>query len=339
MTAVEEAAPHVGVTAAAAAVGLPRTAVYRHRRPPPAVVKAPRPPSPRRLSDKEIDQALGYLHEPRFIDLTPWSIHAVLLDEGVYVASVRTLYRILAAHEEVKARRDQLQHKSHAVPRLVATRPNQVWSWDITKLRGPNPGEFFYLYVVLDIYSRCVVGWLIADRENAELASTLVRETAVRQHVEPGTLTIHADRGAPMRSKTLGRSAAEFVISLSFSRPRVSNDNPYSESQFKTLKYRHDFPECLGCIEDAAAHLTRFFAWYNDEHRHSGIAFLTPSGVHQGRAQAMLAARQRALDLAYEAHPERFSRRRPVAPALPKAVWINQPTDALPVAQTATAAP
>ena len=337
--AVEEAAPRVGVRAAASAVGLSRAMIYRCRKPAPPALLRPRPPSPRRLSDAEIDRALGILHEPRFVDLTPWSIHAVLLDEGVYVASVRTFYRILEAHQEVKERRDQLRHQRHAVPRLVATRPNQVWSWDITKLRGPTPGEFFYLYVVLDIYSRYVVGWLIAPRESAELATKLIEETAVRQGVEPGTLTVHADRGAPMRSKLLGRSAAAFTISLSFSRPRVSNDNPYSESQFKTMKYRHDFPECFGCLQDAAAHMTRFFAWYNDEHRHSGIGFLTPADVHLGRSSAVLATRQRALDLAYAAHPERFNRRAPRAPTLPKAAWINQPSDALPVTPAALVAP
>jgi putative transposase len=266
------------------------------------------------------------------VDLSPWTLFALLLDLGRYVCSVSTFYRLLDTHGEVRERRDQLRHQRHAVPRLHATGPNQVWTWDITKLRGPRPGQFFYLYVVIDIYSRYIVGWMAAERENACLAAVLFQETAARHGIAPGAITLHADRGAPMRSRTLAETLLELGMARSFSRPRVSNDNPFSESHFKTVKYRPDFPDEFGSLAHVRTHFTRFFAWYNQEHRHSGIGFLTPADVHQGRAAEVIARRQRVLAEAYAALPGRFAGHSPRTLPLPGEVWINQPTPAVALA-------
>jgi putative transposase len=281
------------------------------------------------LSDAEQEYALAVLHEPRFVDLSPLEIYAILLDEGKYIASPRTLYRLLAANGEVGDRRDQLRHERYAVPRLCANAPNQVWSWDITKLKGPVPGALYFLYVVIDIFSRYVVGWMVAERESAKLAVVLFEEACTSQRVDAASVIVHADRGGPMKSRPLGEKLAELGHLRSFSRPRVSNDNPFSESNFKTLKYRPDFPDHFGSHQHARAHLGTFFGWYNNDHRHSGIALLTPHDVHYGREAEVLAARQRVLDEAFAAHPHRFSGRRPLASRLALEVWINKPNPAV----------
>jgi putative transposase len=288
-------------------------------------MRAPRPRPPRALSPGEETDILAALHLERFVDRAPASIVATLLDEGTFLCSVRTMYRLLARHGEVRERRDQLRHPAYAVPELLATGPNQVWTWDITKLRGPAKWTCFHLYVILDIFSRYVVGWMVAPHESAVLARKLIAESVARQGIRPGELTVHADRGSSMRSKPVALLLADLGVTKSHSRPHVSDDNPFSESHFKTLKYRPGFPDRFGSIEDARAFCVAFFAWYGTEHRHSGIALLTPEDVHYGRATERLAARGVVLDAAYAAHPERFVRRPPRPAAPPTAVWINPP--------------
>jgi putative transposase len=265
------------------------------------------------------------LHEPRFVDLAPAQVYATLLDERRYLCSERTMYRVLAASHEVRERRDQLRHPVYTAPELLATTPNAVWSWDITKLLGPAKWSYFYLYVIVDIFSRYVVGWLIADRESSALAHKLIAETCERQGIEPGHLTLHADRGSSMKSKPVAFLLADLGVTKTHSRPHVSDDNPFSEAQFKTLKYRPDFPERFGCVEDARSHSRDFFAWYNAEHHHSGIALHTPHDVHYGLAAQRTADRRRALLAAFQAHPERFPNGAPQPPRLDGAVWINKP--------------
>ena len=255
------------------------------------------------------EQVLDVLHEPRFVDLAPAEVYATLLDEKRYVCSERTMYRVLAANAEVRERRDQLRHANHPRPELLATRPNELWSWDITKLLGPQKWTYFYLYVILDVFSRYVVGWMVAHEESKALAKKLIDETCRRQRVEPGQLTLHADRGSSMTSKPVALLLADLGVTKTHSRPHVSNDNPFSESGFKTLKYRPDFPERFGCIEDSRAYCTRFFGWYNYDHRHGSLALCTPHDVHHGVAATTLARRAEVLDAAFAAHAERFVRR------------------------------
>ena len=235
------------------------------------------------------------------------------------------MYRVLAANREVRERRDQLRHPRYAAPELLATQPNEVWSWDITKLLGPAKWTYYYLYVILDVYSRKVVGWMVAERESAVLAKRLIGETCERQGILPGQLTVHADRGSSMKSKAVALLLADLGVTKTHSRPHVSNDNPYSEAQFKTLKYRPEFPDRFGCIEDARAYCVDFFRWYNTEHHHAGLALLTPDDVHHGLAGAKLAHRATVLEKAYAKHPERFTRGIPKPQSLPKEVWINKP--------------
>jgi putative transposase len=270
---------------------------------------------------------LDVLHSPRFVDKAPAAVYAALLDEGTYHCSIRTMYRILHDAREVRERRNQLRHPNYKKPELLATGPNQVWSWDITKLLGPAKWTYYYLYVILDIYSRYAVGWMLASRENAELAKRLIRDSIDRQNVNPGELIIHSDRGPSMKSHTVAQLLGSLGVTKSHSRPHVSNDNPFSESQFKTLKYRPEFPDRFGSQQDAHAFCKPFFHWYNHEHYHSGLGMLTPAAVHYGRAGEMLAARQRTLDVAFGTHPERFVRKRPEPMALPEAVWINPPKE------------
>jgi len=288
--------------------------------------RAPRPRPHLALDPRERQALLDELNSERFCDTAPAAVHATLLDEGRYLGSVRTMYRLLAATGSARERRRQLTHPAYVKPELLASAPNQVWSWDITKLKGPAKWTCFHLYVILDIFSRRVVGWLIAERESAELAEQLIAQTVARHHIAPGTLTLHADRGASMRSKPVASLLVDLDVTKSHSRPHVSDDNPYSESQFKTMKYRPDFPARFGSIADARAHCQRFFAWYNTEHRHSGIGYMTPDSVHYGYAEAARAIRQDALDTAFLANPKRFKGRRPMPPELPAAVWINPPT-------------
>jgi putative transposase len=332
MAGVQELTPAIGAGAACRALGLWRGAPARHqvalRRKAfvgPLARRAARPRPPLALDAPERQMLLQTLNSDRFADTAPAAVHATLLDEGRYLGSVRTMYRLLASHGGARERRNQLIHPAYTKPELLATAPNQVWSWDITKLKGPAKWTCFHLYVILDIFSRCVVGWMIAPRESAELARQLIAETVARHAITPGTLTLHADRGASMRSKSVAALLVDLDIAKSHSRPHVSDDNPYSESQFKTMKYRPDFPARFGCIEDARAHCQDFFPWYNGVHRHSGIGYMTPHSVHCGQAGAMLATRQAALDAAFLVHPNRFKNRNPQPHALPTAAWINPP--------------
>jgi putative transposase len=268
---------------------------------------------------------LSVLHSERFSDQAPAEIYATLLDEGTYLCSMRTMYRILEAHAEVRERRNQLRHPQYRKPELLATQPNQVWSWDITKLAGPVTWTYFHLYVIMDIFSRYVVGWMVAPRESASLAERLIRETCDKEAIARGHLTIHADRGSSMTSKPVAFLLSDLGVTKTHSRPHVSDDNPYSESQFKTLKYRPDFPERFGSIEDARVFCQTFFKWYNADHRHVGIGLLTPDVVHHGRSAHVIAERRKTLLAAYATHPERFVRQSPQPPTLPDAAWINPP--------------
>jgi putative transposase len=327
MDAVLALAPGGGLTAACDALGASRASVYRRRShlAQPPVEPVPRPSPPRALSVAERRTVLDLLREPRFADLAPAEIYATLLDEGIYHCSIRTLYRILADHDEVRERRDQLRHPVYAKPELLAEAPNQVWSWDITKLMGPAKWTYFYLYVILDIFSRRVVGWCVADVESATLFKVLFEDTLTKHAVPPGQLTLHADRGGPMKAKTTALMLADLGVTRSHSRPHTSNDNPFSEAHFKTLKYQPQFPKRFGCVEDAKDFCRDFFTWYNQDHHHAGLGLMTPDQVHYGQADDIHAARQRTLDRAFDAKPERFVKKPPVPPAKPTAVWINPP--------------
>jgi putative transposase len=324
MQATEELAPEVGVAPLCEAIGVSRASLYRRRRPRQL---SPRPTPARSLSAPERREVLQVLHSERFVDAPPAQVHATLLEEGSYLCSPRTMYRILANSGEVRERRDQLRHPHYARPELVATAPNQVWSWDITKLKGPVKLCYFYLYVILDIFSRYVVGWMIAEAENAGLAERLIEQSCIKQGIVPEQLTLHADRGSPMISKSLAQLMAELGIDKSHGRPHVSNDNPFSEAFFKTAKYRPAMPDRFGGLSHAREVFRAVFGWYNNEHHHSGIAYLTPSVVHHGGAAAILDRRHGARMAAYLAHPERFVNGPPQRESLPSAVWINAPED------------
>ncbi len=325
MDATKKLAADVGTAAACRAMGVSRATLYRRRQGTSAIPEAP-PRQPRALLDRERQAVLDVLHSTRFVDKAPATVYAALLDEGTYHCSIRTMYRILHDVKEVRQRRNQLRHPHYKKPELLATGPNQVWSWDITKLLGPAKWTYYYLYVILDIYSRYTVGWMLASCENAELAKRFIRETIEKEDVGADELTIHSDRGPAMKSHTVAQLMATLGVTKSHSRPHVSNDNPFSESQFKTLKYRPEFPVRFGSQEDARGFCQRFFHWYHHEHYHSGIGLLTPAMVHYGHAPKILAARQDVLLAAYAAHPERFVHQSPSPLALPEAVWINPPT-------------
>jgi putative transposase len=314
-------------------VGLARATLYRRRHPVRALAPRPRGSSSRALSPAERGAVLDVLHSERFVDQSPAEIQATLLEEQTYLCSTRTMYRLLAAADEVRERRDQVRHPAYAKPELVATTPHQIWSWDITKLKGPIPYLYYSLYVILDLFSRYVVGWMVAPHENARLAQRLIAATCRKQGIGPHQLTVHADRGAPMRSKLLVELYADLHIGVSHSRPRVSNDNPFSEAQFRTVKYRPEFPDRFGSLEHARAVCHTLFTWYNDAHHHSGLSYLTPADVHYGRAATILDVRHRTRLAAYAAHPERFVQGPPRLETLPHAVWINPP--AKPTAQDA----
>lgn len=333
MNAVTDLAPTVGIVAACDFLSVSRASFYRQRPilGPPAST-APEPTLPvertapaRSLSEGEREAVLQVLHEERFQDRSPAAVQATLLDEGQYLCSTRTLYRILEQAGESRERRDQLVHPAYQKPELLATAPNQLWSWDITKLRGPAKWTYFYLYVILDVFSRYVTGWMIAYREGADLAKEFIEEAIGKHPIPAGQLTIHADRGRVMKSKPVAFLMADLGVTKSHSRPYVSDDNPYSESQFRTMKYRPEFPDRFGCIQDSRAFCQKFFQWYNEEHRHSGIALLPPAVVHFGETQAVLSHRQTVLDAAYRAHPDRFVGRPPKPLPLPSEVWINKP--------------
>jgi putative transposase len=317
--------PPVPVSVACRALGVVRATLYRRRQPTSKPPRERRPAPPRTLDADERAAAVALLHSERFVDRAPEQIVATLLDEGRYLCSPRTLYRLLAARGELRERRRRRVHPAYQRPELVATAPNQVWSWDLTKLRGPEKWRYFHLYVLLDLFSRFVVGWLLARHESGELARRLLAESCARQGIVPGQLTIHADRGSAPASKTVAQLLADLGVERSHSRPHVSDDNPFSESQFATLKGHPEFPERFASFEHAHGFCRSFFPWYNTEHRHSGIAWLTPEAVHTGRAAAVLAQRARVLEVAYAAHPERFVRWPPRPHRLPEAVWINPP--------------
>jgi len=324
--AVSEIEPLVGTAPACRALGASRASLYRWRSPAPAREPRPRPVPARALSPHERQAVLEQLHGERFVDASPAQVYATLLDEGTYLASERTMYRLLAAeHGGVRERRDQLTHPPYARPELLASRPNEVWSWDVTKLLGPAKWTYFYLYVMLDIFSRYVVGWTVQHRETATLAERLIAETLAKQQIARDRLTIHADRGSAMRSKPVAFLLADLGVTKTHSRPYTSTDNPYSEAQFKTLKYRPGFPDRFHSILHARAFCREFFPWYNERHRHSGIGLMTPATVHHGHAKQLHAARRDVLAAAYAATPERFVRQPPRPPALPTGAWINKP--------------
>jgi putative transposase len=327
MSAVVVLAAQIGVALACAALGVARASFYRVRqrlRTAP-VKRMRRQTSSLALSGAEREAIHAVLYAPEHVDLSPRTIFARLLDAGRYLASVSSFYRILRAHGEARPRRNQLTHPSYAKPELLASAPRELWSWDITKLKGPGKWEHFHLYVILDVFSRYVVGWMLAARECAELAKELIAATCDKEAISQDQLTLHADRGSSMRSKSVALLLCDLGITKSHSRPHVSDDNPYSESQFKTLKYRPDFPARFDSIEHARAFCQRFFAWYNGEHRHSGIGYMTPASMHTGQASALYAARQAVLEQAFGKYPERFKHRLPHPPALPALAGINLP--------------
>jgi putative transposase len=328
--AITELAPRIGVRDACRAVGAAQAGYYRrHRqsaaphRPAPVGHRDRR--QPRALSPAERHAILQTLHSDRFVDLAPAQVWATLLDEGVYLGSISTFYRLLRAAGETRERRRQATHPAAVKPELVATAPNQCWSWDITKLRGPVKWTYYHLYVILDIFSRYVIGWMVASRESAELAEVLIRQTVAKQGIGADQLTIHADRGSSMTSKPVAFLLADLGVTQSHSRPHVSDDNPFSEAQFKTMKYRPDFPGQFASIQAARAHCQVFFGWYNNEHRHSGLGLHTPADVHYGIATAVRDKRASVLEDAYRAHPERFVQAPPEPPKLPTHSWINPP--------------
>ena len=331
MEAVEVLALEVGTHRACEVFGFPRASLYRRRaRSKMEVVEyRGKSPSPRALQPEEKQAVLDILHSEPFVDKAPHEVYATLLDEGKYHCSIRTMYRILEDQKEVKERRNQLRHPVYEKPELLATGPNQVWSWDITKLLGPSKWTYFYLYVIIDIFSRYVVGWMVATHESAQLAKRFIQETCSKQEILPGQLTIHADRGSSMKSKPVAFLLSDLGITKTHSRPYTSDDNPFSESQFKTLKYRPDFPERFGAIQDARSFCQDFFPWYNQEHRHTGISLLTPEMVHFGIAAEVLQCRERVLISAYHDHPERFVNKVPAPMPLPTAAWINPPKSAM----------
>jgi putative transposase len=323
MQSAEAFGKSIGVQAACAALIVPRSSFYRARtkRAERTISKI----SPRALSEAEKIKVRQELNSERFQDQSPREVYATLMDEGRYLCSWRSMYRILDENQEVRERRDQLRHPNYVKPELLATAPNQLWSWDITKLLGPTKWTYFYLYVILDVYSRYVVGWMIAERESATLAEELISQTCARQGIQRGQLTVHADRGSAMTSKPVALLLADLGVTKTHSRPHVSNDNPYSEAQFKTLKYRPDYPTRFGCLQAARAWAAEFFNWYNREHHHTGLALLTPADVHFRRAEEVLQKRQAVLQAAYEKNPERFVKGVPCPSQLSKAVWINPP--------------
>ena len=311
-----------------AATGVCRATVVRKRArlsAPPAIAR-PRSRPARALTEPQRREVLDLLHAPRFADQAPAEIYATLLDEGVYHCSIRTMYRVLDQNNEVRERRQQLRHPVYKKPELLAEKPNEVWSWDITKLMGPRKWSYFYLYVIIDIFSRRIVGWRVVDTESAALFKPLFEDALEKHNVPRGQLTLHADRGGPMKAKATAFLLADLGVTRSHNRPHTSNDNPFSESHFKTLKYQPRFPKRFGCIEDAQAFCRTFFNWYNKDHHHAGIGLMTPDQVHYGQIDAVHAARQVTLDQAFQQNPERFVKKPPVPPARPTAAWINPPT-------------
>ena len=333
IASVEQLAETVGLWRACQALDIPRSGLYRKRQVTEPTGTPEATVSPRALPPTEKAEVRQVLNSDRFQDQTPREVYATLLDEGKYLCSWRTMYRILDENQEVRERRNQLRHPNYLKPELLATQPNQLWSWDITKLLGPTKWTYYYLYNILDVFSRYSVGWLIAERESASLAEELIAATCVRQGIQPGQLTIHADRGSSMSSKSVALLMADLGVTKTHSRPQVSNDNPFSEAQFKTLKYRPDYPARFGCQVDARSWAGEFFRWYNYEHHHSALGLLTPADVHFGRTQAVLDQRQQVLQAAYLKNPERFVKGVSAPTQVPSAVWINPPKITIPTEQ------
>ena len=322
---VEELTPIIGTRPACRALGAAPATIYRRRRPPEPKPPKPRPAPPRALSELEREAVLEQLRSQRFVDCAPAQVYATLLDEGRYLCSERTMYRLLQANGEVRERRDQLTHPAYAKPELLAERPNELWSWDISKLLGPAKWTYYYLYAILDVFSRYVVAWTVQHRELATIAEALIAQACEQQQITREQLTLHADRGIAMRSRPVAFLLADLGVAKTHSRPYTSTDNPYSEAHFKTLKYRPTFPQRFQHIEQARAHCRDFFDWYNHQHRHSGIGLMTPAAVHYGNATELHTQRAQVLADAYARNPERFVRKLPVPPALPTAAWINKP--------------
>lgn len=326
--AFTELAPLVGTKGACHALGRPRASHYRRGRLPMAGPARPRPTPANALTRDERAAVLDVLHGERFVDRAPAQVWATLLDEGTYLASEATMYRLLRADGEVRERRRQASHPPRTVPELLAAAPNRVWSYDATALRGPRRGIWYELFMMLDIFSRYCTGWTVVEGQDAEVVRDWIEGVVTTAGPIPeGTLTIHADRGSPMRSKAVSVLLADLRIGRTHSRPHVSNDNAYSEAGFKTLKYAPDFPGRFGSIWDARAFVGPFLDFYNHHHRHSGIGYHTPASVHFGTAGVIRAERARVLDAAYVAHPERFVNQRPVPPRLPGPAWINKPKE------------
>lgn len=334
MEAASELSAQLSIAVVCEALGLSRATFYRRRQ--PGKPKQPRILSHRALNEKEKQLILTTLNSERFIDQAPAEVYATLLDEGIYLCSIRTMYRLLAQVNQIRERRNQVRHPNYTKPEILATASNQLWSWDITKLPGPAKWTHYCLYVILDVFSRYVIGWMVAYRESAALAERLIRLTCEKQGINRGQLTVHADRGSSMTSKAVALLLSDLGVAKSHSRPHVSNDNPFSEAQFKTLKYQPTFPKRFGSIEDARTFCQSFFHWYNYQHRHVGIGLLTPAQVHYGRTQEVINNRQGVLNQAYELHPERFVRHCPVPPAVPTEVWINPPPERDRFSQTTT---
>jgi len=328
MQLVDAHAQTLGVAPCCHALGISRASYYRWRTP----VHGPhlRRQVPRALSQLEQQQVLDTLRSERFCDQAPAQVVASLLDQGRYLCSVRTMYRLLRRHGEVRERRDQLRHPSYPRPELLATGPNQLWSWDITKLPGPSKWTHFHLYVILDVFSRYVVGWMVAERESSALAEQLIKATCERQQIRPGQLTLHADRGASMRGKPVALLLSDLGVTKTHSRPHTSDDNPYSEAHFRTLKYRPGCPPRFGSVQHARQWACELMGWYNTAHHHSALGLMTPEVVHHGRAPQLRQHRQQVLCNAFAAHPQRFVRGAPIPPKLPTQVWINQPKETTP---------
>jgi len=324
MAAAEALAETTGVSRACRALGVPRSSLYRTRK--PRRTCSPRPTPPRALSGAEKAQVRSVLNSERFYDSAPREVYATLLDEGVYHCHWRTMYRILHEHDEVRDRRQQRRHPVSVKPELSATGPNQLWSWDITQLRGYR--RFYYLYVILDVFSRYVPGWMLAERQSAELAEQLIADTCSKQGIGADQLMLHSDRGSAMRSRTVAQLLIYLGVAKSHSRPHTPTDNPYSEAQFKTIKYRPDYPGRFNGKEDARRWAQGFFHWYNHEHHHTSLGLMTPAAVHYGQAKAMYEQRRQVLAAAYAAHPHRFVRGEPTPPQWPEVVWINPPQSA-----------
>jgi len=311
---------------AANLLGRARATHYRRLQPPLLGPPPPRPMPANALSEQERQHVLSVLRSPEFCDLAPAQVWARLLDDGVYLCSIASMYRLLAIAGENRERRRQRTHPARKRPELIARQPNQVWSWDITKLRGPTRGVYYELFVIIDIFSRYVIAWTVAAAETGELAKEFIDNAIAAQDINPGQLALHADRGTSMTSKPVAQLLVDLGVARSHSRPHVSNDNPYSEAGFKTLKYCPAFPGNFGSIHDARAFCETFFAYYNHEHRHSGIGLHTPASVHYGTATEIRTERANTLDAAYAANPDRFRSRRPAPPALPTVAWINDPS-------------